>query len=97
MNESTAYKWAAQAMKPIKGLLEPHKGQQLADKIVAAILEAYKKGRTEIDLDKSDIKAAEKLCKIYFDIAARFAGEDEVRRMMNVEVEDEILRRNRSS
>lgn len=46
MNEALAYKWARQALKSIeKGTsVEAHKYQQVADKIVSAILEAYKLG-----------------------------------------------------
>lgn len=38
MTEAQAYQLAAQAMRCIEGLLEPHKAQQLADAIVAAIM-----------------------------------------------------------
>lgn len=44
MDESQAYKWAAQALTPIEGTLEVHKCQQVADKVVGAILAAYKLG-----------------------------------------------------
>ena len=46
MNEAEAYKWARQVLQPIEGgtSVEAYKYQQVADKVVAAILEAYKKG-----------------------------------------------------
>ena len=40
MTEATAYKWAAQAMRGLEDRVEPHLLQTLADRIVAAILEA---------------------------------------------------------
>ena len=44
MDEALAYKWAAQATRPIEKLIEPHKIEQLADLISSAILESYKLG-----------------------------------------------------
>lgn len=49
MDEASAYKWARQALRPVENgdVLEPYKYQQIADKIVAAILAAYELGRNE--------------------------------------------------
>ncbi len=48
MDEALAYKWTAQALKPIKGrILAGHKYQQISDTIASAILEAYKLGCTQ--------------------------------------------------
>ena len=49
MDEKLAYKWARQALKPVEkaDILEPHKYQQIADKIVAAIFNAYKLGHNK--------------------------------------------------
>ena len=44
MDESKAYKWAAQAARHVNGLVEMHTLQRLVDSIAAAILEAYKIG-----------------------------------------------------
>ena len=44
MNEAESYKWAEKAMRCADNLIEPHKGQQLADAVASAILEAYAKG-----------------------------------------------------
>jgi len=38
MNEKTAYKTAAECLSPAGGQIESHIGQQIADKIVAALL-----------------------------------------------------------
>ena len=42
MTEATAYNWAWRAMRGLEGRVEPHLLQTLADRIVAAILEAAK-------------------------------------------------------
>ena len=42
MTEALAYQWAAQAMRGLKGKVEPHLLQTLADRIAAAILAAAK-------------------------------------------------------
>ena len=47
LDESTAYKWTAQAIRSVNDIIEPHIGQQLADSVASAILEAYKKGLQE--------------------------------------------------
>lgn len=39
-NESKFYQYAAQCLVPLEGLIEPHKGQAVADKIVSALVEA---------------------------------------------------------
>ena len=44
MNEAEAYSWAAQATRCVDNLIEPHKGQQLADAVASAIIEAYREG-----------------------------------------------------
>lgn len=38
MDEKTAYQWAAGCLGPIEKLVEPHKLQQVADKIASALL-----------------------------------------------------------
>lgn len=40
MDEATAYQWAGQVLRPLDGIIEPHKGQQVADLIVSALMEA---------------------------------------------------------
>ena len=57
MNEKLAYKWARQALKSVEkaDILEPYKYQQIADKIVAAILDAYKSGCNEKLLKRKNI------------------------------------------
>lgn len=49
MDEKLAYKWARQALSPVEkaDILEPYKYQQIADKIVVAILGSYKLGHNE--------------------------------------------------
>jgi len=42
MNEAKAYEWAGQALRACNG--EPHRGQQCADNVAAAILVAYRQG-----------------------------------------------------
>ena len=45
MDESLAYQWTAQALRRIDKIVEPHIGQQVADIVASAILEAYKLGQ----------------------------------------------------
>jgi len=45
MDESVAYQWTAQALRRIDKIVEPHIGQQVADIVASAILEAYKLGQ----------------------------------------------------
>jgi len=47
MDEKTAYLWAARCLKPIEGKCEPHLGQQVADKIVSALIKATKEADGE--------------------------------------------------
>lgn len=62
MNEALAYRWARQALKPVEkvDILELYKYQQIADKIVAAILDAYKLGQNEKLLRKKNIIMTDK-------------------------------------
>jgi len=57
MNEAEAYKWTAQALKPIEGgtSLEAYKYQQVADKVASAILEAFKLGASH-QANQADLK-----------------------------------------
>lgn len=41
-------------------------------------------------MKKDELKAAERLCKIYFDIAAEILGEDEVRKRRDAAIDAEI-------
>ena len=46
MNETEAYKWAEQALRPLNNSgCESHRYQQVADLVASAILEAFKRGR----------------------------------------------------
>lgn len=62
MNEALAYKWARQALKAVErgDILEPYKYQQISDKIVSAILDAYKLGGNKKLLRKKKIIKKEK-------------------------------------
>jgi len=49
LTEGLAYQWASQALKPVEDDgIEAHKYQQIADKVVAAILNAYKQGQNDV-------------------------------------------------
>lgn len=56
MDEALAYKWTAQALKPIerKTLIDIAICQQVADKVASAILEAYKLGASQQDEPPKD-------------------------------------------
>ena len=45
MNQSIAYRQAAEILKPIENIVPPNKGQWVADNIVRALISAYIKGR----------------------------------------------------
>ncbi len=46
MDESEAYKWTKQALRPLNNSgCESHRYQQVADLVASAILEVFKKGR----------------------------------------------------
>jgi len=62
MDEATAYKWAATALEPITGTIEPHLGQEVADRVVSRILAAARRESVICYCDMG--KAAhEKLCR----------------------------------
>ncbi len=42
MDKTTAYEWAAQCLKPVLGLLEPHKWKQVRERVAVALIEASK-------------------------------------------------------
>jgi hypothetical protein len=45
MNENSAYKQAAEILKPIESDIPAHKGQSVSDKLVAALMSAYIGGK----------------------------------------------------
>jgi hypothetical protein len=49
MDEKTAYKWAAEILRPISEDIGPHKGQSIADDIVRAIMVAYRRGKRDFN------------------------------------------------
>ena len=71
MDESMAYRWTAQALRRIDKIVEPHIGQQLADTVASAILEAYKLGQinpTSLEICKCggyiDLDGVHRPCRI---------------------------------
>lgn len=72
MEESTAYQWAAQAIRCVEKNIKQHKWEQLLDNVASAVLEAFKEGK---EGDKKD----KKTCKIFG---------SEIEFNMDVKVED---------
>ena len=60
MNEADAYKIAGELLHPFGKRIEASVGQTLADRIVFALLKAYKKGQNTTNDIHSEIKGVEK-------------------------------------
>lgn len=57
MNEKTAYQWSLECVKPISGLIESHKAEQVIDKVASAILQADREARSECHSELAALRA----------------------------------------
>jgi len=66
MDEKTAYLWAARCLEPIGRKCEPHLGQQVADKIASALLEATEETAEERNQLRAELAAVDESLGGYY-------------------------------